>query len=130
MATAKFNNVIYKCEFAMFDARVFQLPICEVINNFIWRQQDATRNSIQLVGQAFFSHKELHKKSCSDIQNMLIKIHNENWNDYSISCKRGRCIVKEKYQFENTERSRWVVDNMIPIFTKDRNYIDKLMKFD
>ena len=38
-----------RCDKAMFDARVFILPKEEVNNYFIWRQQDATRNSIQMV---------------------------------------------------------------------------------
>ena len=42
-----------------FDARCFNIPKEEVANYFYWRQLDATRNSIQMVGQANFSHKEL-----------------------------------------------------------------------
>jgi tRNA(His) guanylyltransferase len=112
---------------AMFDSRVFQLPVYEVINNFIWRQQDATRNSIQLVGQSKFSHKELHKKSCNDIQDMLIKQKNINWNDFPTNQKRGRCVRKEKHMNNDAERCRWIVDNEIPIFTNDREYINELM---
>jgi len=129
MATAKFNELIDSQKLAMFDARVFQLPICEVVNNFIWRQQDAVRNSVQSVGQAYFSHKDLHRKSCSDIQDMLMTTYNVNWNDYPTSQRRGRCVIKEKFQHNGVERTHWITDNEIPIFTKDRNYIDKLMKF-
>ena len=56
---------------AMFDARCFNIPKEEVTNLIYWRQLDATRNSIQMVGQANFSHKELQNKSCNDIQDML-----------------------------------------------------------
>ena len=56
---------------AMFDARCFNIPKEEVCNLIYWRQLDATRNSIQMVGQANFSHKELQKKSCNMIQEML-----------------------------------------------------------
>lgn len=31
----------------------------EVTNCILWRQQDATRNSISSAGQAHFSHKQL-----------------------------------------------------------------------
>ena len=41
---------------AMFDARVFNIPKEEVTNCILWRQNDATRNSIEMVGQAYFSH--------------------------------------------------------------------------
>ena len=41
------------------------IPKEEVTNLIYWRQLDATRNSIQMVGQANFSHKELQNKSCN-----------------------------------------------------------------
>ena len=42
---------------AMFDGRSFNIPKEEVCNAFIWRQQDATRNAIQMVGQANYIKK-------------------------------------------------------------------------
>lgn len=122
---------------AMFDSRVFTIPKEEVCNALIWRQQDATRNSIQSVGQANFSQKELHRKSCNDIQDMLMLQKGINWNDYSTTLKRGSCCIKaddsltEYDEVGNicgyTERSKWVIDNEIPIFTQDRNYVEKLI---
>ena len=103
----------------------------------IWRQQDATRNSIQSVGQANFSQKELHGQSCNNIQDMLMIQKCINWNDYATTLKRGSCCIKvddglTKYDEAGnicayTQRSKWVIDNEIPIFTQDRNYIDKLI---
>lgn len=113
---------------AMFDSRVFTLPKEEVNNYFVWRQQDATRNSIQMVGQANFSHKQLHKKSCDEIQEMLFQEKGINWNDLPTPNKRGICIIKEQYELNNEEktlRTRWTVDTNIPVFTQDRNYIEK-----
>ncbi len=122
---------------AMFDSRVFTIPKEEVCNYMIWRQQDATRNSIQSVGQANFSQKELHGKSCTKIQDMLMIQKGINWNDYSTTLKRGSCCIKaddsltEYDEVGNicgyTERSKWVIDNEIPIFTQDRNYVEKLI---
>lgn len=117
---------------AMFDSRVFTIPKSEVINCLIWRQQDATRNSIQSVGQANFSHSRLQKKNCSDIQNMLMLEKNINWNDYPTTLKRGSCCIKVPCKInEGTEqetiRNKWVIDNEIPIFTQDREYINKLV---
>ena len=66
---------------AMFDARCFNIPKEEVTNLIYWRQLDASRNSIQMVGQANFSHKELQNKSCNDIQDMLMTQKGINWND-------------------------------------------------
>lgn len=122
---------------AMFDSRVFTIPKEEVCNYFIWRQQDATRNSIQSVGQANFSDKELHKKSTKDIQDMLMTQKGINWNDYATTLKRGSCCIKaddsltEYDEVGNicgyTQRNKWVIDNEIPIFTQDRNYVEKLI---
>ena len=122
---------------AMFDARAFNIPKEEVCNYFIWRQQDATRNSIQSVGQANFSQKELNGKSCNDIQDMLMTQKSINWNDYATTLKRGSCCIKiddgiTKYDevgniCDYIPRSKWVIDNEIPIFTQDRNYVEKLI---
>ena len=123
---------------AMFDARCFNIPKEEVTNYIYWRQLDATRNSIQMVGQANFSHKELHGKSCNQIQDMLMIQKEINWNDFPIYQKRGSCCVKESYSTVNLStytgsvdtitRTRWIIDKEIPIFKgEDRNYIDKLI---
>ena len=66
-------------------------------NYFYWRQLDASRNSIQMVGQANFSHKKLQNKSCNDIQDMLMTQKGINWNDFPTYQKCGSCVVKEYY---------------------------------
>ena len=121
-------------QFAHFDSRVFTIPDPEeVVNYFIWRQQDWTRNSIQLVGHANFSHKELHGLSCNKIQAKLLLEKNINWNDYSVAEKRGRCIEKKGTGIMLTtyppqRQTHWVVMGNIPIFTEDRDYIRKHIK--
>lgn len=111
---------------AMFDARAFIIPKEEVCNYFIWRQQDATRNSIQMVAQSLFSHKELQNKNCKELQELMFQEKGVNWNDFDNVCKRGSCIIKETYNIsEECTRTRWIVDKDIPIFTQDREYIDK-----
>lgn len=110
---------------ATFDARAFILPKEEVCNYFIWRQQDATRNSILSVAQAHFSHKELQGKKCDILQDMLFKEHGINWNNYPIDEKRGSCVVKTKIPLNGVMRSKWVIDEQIPIFTAQRTYIDR-----
>ena len=86
---------------AMFDARAFNIPKEEVTNLIYWRQVDAKRNSIQSVGQAYFSHKELDKKSSDMIQCMLFEERGVNWNDYPTHLKRGSCCVKNKIVIES-----------------------------
>ena len=125
---------------AMFDARCFNIPKEEVTNLIYWRQLDASRNSIQMVGQANFSHKELQNKSCNDIQDMLMTQKGINWNDLPTYQKRGSCCVK-MYQTANgvfeshaedelveNGRTYWSIDRNIPIFKgEDREYIDRLV---
>ena len=112
---------------ALFDSRSYNIPKEEVCNAFIWRQQDATRNAIQMVGQANFLHKQLQNKNCKQIQEMLFQERDINFNDFPTYQKRGACIVKETYMKEDTQRTRWIVDKDIPIFTQDRNYIEKFL---
>ena len=120
---------------AMFDARVFNIPKEEVCNLIYWRQLDAARNSIQMVGQANFSHKELQNKSCNMIQEMLFSEKDINWNDYPTYLKRGSCCIKTTIQNPNVDikdgaypKSIWMIDLDIPIFKGDgRDYIDKLV---
>lgn len=114
---------------AMFDSRVFTLPKEEVVNCVIWRQQDATRNSINSVGQANFSHKQLQNKSCNDVQDMLMSEKGINWNDYTTTLKRGSCCIKIPQKINDGTkqeyiRNKWIIDNEIPIFTQDKEYIN------
>jgi tRNA(His) guanylyltransferase len=109
---------------AYFDSRCFILPEAEVVNYFIWRQQDATRNSVQMLARALYSHKECTDKNNSQLQEMCFQ-KGKNWNDEPASFKRGRCIVKQQYEHNNVTRNRWVVDEEIPIFTQDRDYVEK-----
>lgn len=109
---------------AYFDARVFVLPKEEVCNYFLWRETDASRNSVQMVARSLYSHKELNNKNISQMQDM-IHAKGMNWNDLPIHQKRGRCIVKQTYMKDDVQRSRWVVDFAIPIFSQDRDYINR-----
>lgn len=102
---------------AMFDARCFNIPKEEVANLIYWRQLDAARNSIQMVGQANLSHKELQNKSCSQIQDMLVTEKGINWNDFPIECKRGTACIKTE--------SGWTIDKEMPMLKdEDRNYVN------
>lgn len=114
---------------AMFDTRCFNIPKDDVTNNFYWRQLDAIRNSIQMVGQVHFSHRELQNKNCNEIQDMLFIQKGINWNDFATPLKRGSCCIKETYKHDNdTLRTRWIIDKEIPVFKgEERDYIDKLV---
>lgn len=125
---------------AMFDARVFNIPKEEVTNLIYWRQLDATRNSIQMVGQANFSHKELQNKSCNMIQDMLMTQKGINWNDFPVYQKRGSCCIRNHNVCEpygnrmltnDVPDGHWFIDKNIPQFKDEgREYIEKLINFD
>ena len=85
---------------ALFDCRSWFLsdPF-EVENSLIWRQIDATRNSIISVTQSLHSHKEMHGKKTSEQQDMIWK-KGQNWNDYPVGQKRGRIIKKIQFEKE------------------------------
>lgn len=170
MATAKFNQLrmarfcrnegtepkyreesfvsesqINNFKLATFDARVFQIPfIDEIVNYLIWRQQDATRNSISSVAQSLYSHKELHNKSTDDMQEMIFQ-KGINWNDYSFREKRGAVIARvevkvlaKDFKFADDHRTypidpaqiitrkKWQVVET-PIFTQDKEFIKSML---
>ena len=119
---------------AMFDARCFSIPKEEVCNYFQWRQMDCTRNSINMVAQINFSHKELQGKSCNEMQNMLLTKKNINWNDFSTPEKRGSCCIKDGISQhvdmktnQISTKKVWRIDYDIPIFTENREYIESLI---
>ena len=91
-----------------FDCRLWNTPtIPEAANVFLWRERDATKNSINSAGFANYSNKQLFKKNTSEIQDML-HAKGVNWNDYPASFKRGTFIQrrKELTKFSNDEIER------------------------
>ena len=113
---------------AMFDARCFNIPKEEVTNYFYWRQLDAIRNSIQMVGQAHFPHNILQYKTCEDIKDMLYIKDEIVWELLPTYKQRGSCCIKQDYIYENILRKQWVIDNNIPLFKDEgRDYIEVLV---
>jgi tRNA(His) 5'-end guanylyltransferase len=83
----------------VFDSRVFQVPTnFEAVNCFIWREQDATRNSVQMAAQSCFSHADCQNKSGSELQDMLWKQMDINWNDYPNFFKRGTYVRRKNIE--------------------------------
>ena len=122
----KYSDVYFKnAGHALFDSRVFILPIHEVVNYMIWRQNDAVRNSIEMVGRAHFSHKELHQKNCKWIKENLKSKFNIDWNSICNVYKRGSCCIKKITK--ESEHYEWCLDEEIPIFKEHRDYIEKLL---
>lgn len=103
---------------AVFDSRVFVLPEVEVVNYFLWRQQDWEKNSVQMLARSLFTHKELHGKNRKEMVEMIFQ-KGGNWNKLSTYLKRGICVLKTQ--------SGFIRDVEIPIFSEDREYIHKFL---
>jgi len=129
LATAKFNEIMRE-EYpekqpALFDARAWVLPKDEVCNYFLWRQQDATKNSISMVAQANFPHNQLQGLNGGQMQDKLFLEKGINWNDIPTWQKRGACIKKIYSEKNGALRSEWNVDLETPIFSQDREYVEQ-----
>lgn len=130
-----------------FDCRVFNVPtLDEAVNTFLWREQDATKNSITMAASAFYSHKQLHKKNGSEKQEMLFE-KGINWNDYPAFFKRGTYVQRKrilrKFTTDELEKlpkkhiarknpdlmiERWVVDRIdLPPLMKINNKVDVIV---
>ena len=91
------ETLVAKMGTAMFDARVFSIP--NVIQDMLW-------------------------KDCGI-----------NWNDFPVDCKRGSACYKTRVRetvsiLNKTEtvevfRNRWVIDREPPIFSQEREYVEK-----
>lgn len=123
-------------EIPVFDSRAWSIPREEACNYFVWRQQDAVRNSIQGLAQAYFSAKQIHGLSCPKLQEKLFSEKGINWNDTPTVQKRGACIVRVPrpvmgpvfYEDENGQtRNVWELDLEPPTFTADRTYVERFV---
>lgn len=153
-ATKLFNYYFFEPQFcdsypkythlAEFDCRAYILPEQEIINAFIWRQRDCTKNSVQMLYRSVCSHNSAKNKNGSELQDILMLEHNINWNDCAPAFKRGFTVYKKDImksvpkRDENNQiikdettlisRPAWCVDLETPIFTKDPNFINRFTK--
>jgi tRNA(His) guanylyltransferase len=102
MCSMKFNkllesNIPEKSHLEpIFDCRVWQVPnLTEVANTFLWRELDASKNSISMLAQSMYSHKQLQHKNRSEMQEMIFQ-KGDNWNNYPAFFKRGTFIQRAK----------------------------------
>lgn len=100
MATARFNALLAgrlpekAGQMALFDCRVWNVPNREeAVNTILWREQDATKNSIGMAARCYYSHEALHGKNGSEMQEMLFQ-KGVNWNDYPGFFKRGSYVQR------------------------------------
>lgn len=110
LAAAKFNREIMaripeKAHLLpIFDSRGWCYPNLDLAaENLLWRETDATRNSLTMAASAFYSHKELHKAGFTKKHEML-HAKGINWNDYPAAFKRGTYIRRQTVMKSLTEK--------------------------
>jgi tRNA(His) guanylyltransferase len=92
----KFLPAEYGARLPVFDCRVWSAPTLEeAANTFLWRELDATKNSVAMAARAYYDHADLHDKSSSEMQELLWK-KGVNWNDYPMFFKRGTYLRRRK----------------------------------
>lgn len=127
MATAYFNEMrISGAGLPMFDARTFTIPDhIEVENYFIGRQRDAIRNSINMLGQHYYSHKQLHGMDTSKVQEMVFE-KGDNWNSHPARFKRGGLVFYDKTTLPYPS---WKIAEECPSFTSEegRKFLKELI---
>lgn len=105
---------------AVFDARVMVIPRrVDVEQYFIWRQLDATANSLNMLAAAHYSHEELLGRSTAE-KHDLLHAKGINWSHAEASFKRGRVI-------RPAASGGWEVDLEPPIFSRERPYLGGLI---
>jgi len=94
---APFTSYLYMDEdWPTFDCRCFNIPESDIPNNIWWRNLDSVRNSINMLAQSKFPHKELQGKTNSEMQEMLFSKFGINWNDIPQAQKTGFICIREK----------------------------------
>lgn len=110
-----------------FDARLIQFAtVDKVLENLVWRETDATRNSLSMLAQSVFSSKKLHGKGRREVHDML---HREgiNWNDLPSNKKRGAYFAPKLIEkFLTDEELARIPDKHKPKGRVIRRVIDRL----
>jgi tRNA(His) guanylyltransferase len=104
---------------AVFDCRAFNVPKEEVTNYFIWRQKDWNRNSVLMLAQYFFSHKEMHGKNIPELHEMLYS-KGINWADNPDFIKNGTFAA-----YCDEADKCWMPFS--PILTENRDIVERLL---
>ncbi|HWO24516.1 MAG TPA: tRNA(His) guanylyltransferase Thg1 family protein [Kofleriaceae bacterium] len=112
MASARFGKLIAEhlpgkaSETPHFDCRVWQVPTLEdAADVFVWREDDATKNSITMAAGAHYADHELEGKNSSVKQEMLWQ-KGVNWNDFPTFFKRGTYLQRRTAARTLTEEER------------------------
>jgi tRNA(His) guanylyltransferase len=119
--TGYFNRAFASEKIAAFDARVMVISQrSEVGKYFLWRQLDASANSLNMLASAHYPHEELVGKSNTEKHEMLFA-KSVNWAKQAADFKRGRVVRRR------ADGKAWETDLTIPVFSRDTGYLDSLI---
>ena len=80
---------------ANFDCRVYQTPtLNDAALQLLWRENDATRNSILSLAQSLFPHNDVMNLNTSELQDKMMLEKEVNWDKLSTTLKRGTYIKR------------------------------------
>ena len=117
--TGFFNQAFPAARPGAFDSRLLVIAQkSEVEKYLLWRQLDASANSLNMLASAHFSHAELDGRSTAEKHDLL---HGKgiNWAKEPADFKRGRAVVRDD--------AGWRVDREIPIFNRDLSYLSRYL---
>jgi len=119
--TAAFARSFDSPKPASFDCRLLVIPqASEVEKYFIWRQLDASANSLNMLASAHYTHQELLGKTEAE-KHDLLHAKNLNWAKASADFKRGRAVRRN-------DLGEWAIDREIPIFQREVIYLRSLLR--
>lgn len=121
--TFKFNSLMFDSVGvpALFDARAFELPtVTEACNAVYWRQLDAMRNSVQMLAQSLYSHKDTQFINNEDMKVKMVEEKGIDWSELEVWKQRGTACIKGE--------NGWELDGSTPVFKDDWDYLIKLLE--
>lgn len=84
-----------------FDCRAWQVPNrAEAVNAILWREIDASKNSVSMAARSVMSPPEMQGLSSSELQEAMFQRAGINWSKYPDSFKRGTFIQRKLVQKE------------------------------
>jgi tRNA(His) 5'-end guanylyltransferase len=117
-----FKRYAKKFHKADFDSRVFNVPMWDVVNNVLWRQKDAAKNSVATVAQSLYSQKELNGIKSKDLKVKMLTEKGVDWDSLAPEYKWGTACRRVD--------GKWSIDYEMPMLSDDRDYLEKLIHFD
>ncbi len=119
--TGCFNRAFGGEQIAAFDSRVLVISQrAEVEKYFLWRQLDASANSLNMLASAYHPHEDLVGKSTQEKHEMLFA-KGVNWAKQPADFKRGRVVRRA------ASGKAWEVDRAIPVFNRETSYLGALI---